>query len=145
MTNVGEAAIDMAILLRVALDTFRGPMRNFGGRQLFSATDLMRFMGSAYAMLLVIMHLRGDGPELAQDSDDAAFLQRQGDLHEAARLDLLKASGRSVIEIPCGDFADNANATQAALRSGAETKARARRTSINASAGGTRKVCCTNA
>lgn len=95
-------------------------MRNFGGRLLFSATDLMRFMGCAHATMLDIMHLRGDGPEPAEDSEDAALLQKQGDLHEATHLELLKASGRNVIEIPRGDLADNAKATQAALRSGAD-------------------------
>lgn len=135
----------MAILLRVALDTFREPMRNFGDRLLFSATDVMRFIGCAHATMLDIMYLRGDGPEPAGDSEDAALLQKQGDLHEATHLELLKAAGRSVIEIPRGDLADNAKATQATLRSGAEAKARTRRTSVNASAGGTRKVCCANA
>lgn len=77
-------------------------------------------MGCAHATMLDIMHLRGDGPEPAEDNENAALLQKQGDRHEATHLELLKASGRSVIEIPRGDLADNAKATQAALRSGAD-------------------------
>jgi transposase InsO family protein len=35
-------------------------MREFGGTFLFSASDLMRFMGCAHATTLDLMHLRGD-------------------------------------------------------------------------------------
>ena len=41
-------------------------MREFGGTFLFSASDLMRFMGCAHATTLDLMHLRGDPRQLPQ-------------------------------------------------------------------------------
>ncbi|WP_347310013.1 TM0106 family RecB-like putative nuclease [Defluviimonas sp. SAOS-178_SWC] len=95
-------------------------MRAFGGNILFSATDLMRFMGCAHATQLDLLRMRGEGPEPGQDTEDAALLQKQGDAHEAAHLAKLKASGRHVIEIDRGDLAANAEETRAALAIGAE-------------------------
>jgi len=95
-------------------------MRNLGGTILFSATDLMRFMGCAHATTLDLMRLRGEGPEPGEDSEDAALLQKQGDAHEAAHLEKLKYAGKAVLEIPRGDLFADAQATQAALVQGAE-------------------------
>lgn len=44
-------------------------MRNLGDSILFSATDLMRFMGCAHATTLDLMRLRGEGPERKRCSD----------------------------------------------------------------------------
>lgn len=77
-------------------------------------------MGCAHATALDLMRLRGEGPKPRQDSDDAALLQKQGDLHELAHLDRLKASGRQVVEIERGDLARDVDATRAALQSGAD-------------------------
>jgi len=95
-------------------------MRNLGGNILFSATDLMRFMGCAHATTLDLMRLRGEGPEPGEDTEDAALLQKQGDAHEAGHLQKLKSTGKAVLEIPRGDLAADAQATQAALAQGAE-------------------------
>ncbi|MFN6925018.1 MAG: TM0106 family RecB-like putative nuclease [Tabrizicola sp.] len=95
-------------------------MRNLGDRILFSATDLMRFMGCAHATTLDLMRLRGEGPEPGEDTEDAALLQKHGDAHEAAHLDKLKSAGKAVVEIPRGDLAADARATRAALEQGAE-------------------------
>ncbi len=95
-------------------------MKSTGGNILFSASDLMRFMGCAHATTLDLMHLRGEGPEPGEDSEDAALLQKQGDAHEMAHLERLKASGKSVVEIPRNDLAHDAEATRAALETGAE-------------------------
>jgi uncharacterized protein len=95
-------------------------MREFGGNILFSATDLMRFMGCAHATELDLLRMRGEGPEPGQDTEDAALLQKQGNAHEAAHLAKLKASGRHVIEIDRGDLPTNAEETCAALSTGAE-------------------------
>ncbi|MBN8629476.1 MAG: TM0106 family RecB-like putative nuclease [Rhodobacterales bacterium] len=95
-------------------------MREVGGNILFSATDLMRFMGCAHATQLDLLRVRGEGPEPGQDTEDAALLQKQGDAHEAAHLAKLKASGRHVIEIDRGDLPTNAEKTRAALATGAE-------------------------
>lgn len=93
-------------------------MRKFGDGFLFSATDLMRFMGCAHATSLDLMRLHGNGPEPREDSEDAALLQAQGDAHEAAHLARLKAQGRSVVEIMRGDLVANAGETLTALQSG---------------------------
>ncbi len=95
-------------------------MRVLNGELLFSASDLMRFMGCRHAMALDLARLRGEGPEPRADSEDAELLQKQGDAHEAAHLARLKAGGRQVVEIARGDLAEDAEATRAALAEGAE-------------------------
>lgn len=95
-------------------------MRDVGGQILFSATDLMRFMGCAHATTLDLARLRGEGPEPRADSEDAALLQKQGDAHEAAHLARLGAAGRGIVEIARGDLVQNAAATRAALAAGPE-------------------------
>lgn len=93
-------------------------MREFDGNILFSATDLMRFMGCPHATQLDLLRMRGEGPEPGEDTEDAALLQKQGDAHEAAHLEKLKASGRGVIEIERGDLPRNSDETRAALATG---------------------------
>lgn len=62
-------------------------MREFGDNFLFSASDLMRFMGcGAYATTLDLMHMRGEGPEPDEHSDGAALLQKQVHADAAAHL-----------------------------------------------------------
>jgi len=95
-------------------------MRVFGGNILFSATDLMRFMGCAHATALDLLRLRGEGPEPGEDSEDTALLQKLGDAHEAAHLERLKSSGDGVVQIAHGDLVCNAAETRAALDSGTE-------------------------
>lgn len=95
-------------------------MRDVDGKTLFSASDLMRFMGCAHSTTLDLMHLRGEGPEPREETEDAALLQKQGDAHEAAHLARITSAGRAVIEIKRGSLAANAQATTEALISGAE-------------------------
>jgi predicted RecB family nuclease len=95
-------------------------MRDVGGHILFSASDLMRFMGCSHATTLDLARLRGEGPQPRADSEDAALLQKRGDAHEAAHLALLNATGREVVEVARGDLALNAEATRAALSAGPE-------------------------
>ena len=95
-------------------------MRDVGGQILFSASDLMRFMGCRHATALDLAHLQGIGPKPREDSEDAELLQKQGDAHEAAHLAGLKVSGKSVIEIKRGSLGDDATATRDALTQGAE-------------------------
>ena len=95
-------------------------MRDIGGRTLLSATDLMRFMGCAHATTLDLARMRGTGPEPKADSDDAALLQKQGDAHETAHLNKLKAAGRRITEIARGDLGHDADVTLKALATGAE-------------------------
>lgn len=95
-------------------------MRDVGGHILFSATDLMRFMGCAHATTLDLSRLRGEGPDPREDSEDAALLQKQGDAHEAAHLARLGEAGRGIVEIARGDLVQNAATTRAALAAGPE-------------------------
>ncbi|TGD43349.1 TM0106 family RecB-like putative nuclease [Pseudotabrizicola sediminis] len=95
-------------------------MRDVSGQILFSATDLMRFMGCAHATTLDLSRLRGEGPEPREDSEDAALLQKQGDAHEAAHLARLGAAGRGIVEVARGDLTQNAATTRAALSAGPE-------------------------
>jgi len=95
-------------------------MRILDGKLLFSATDLMRFMGCAHATTLDLMRLRGEGPEPGEDTEDAALLQRQGDAHEAAHLEKLESEGKSVRRIPRGDLIADARVTVDAMAQGAE-------------------------
>ena len=93
-------------------------MRELGGNILFSASDLMRFMGCAHATTLDLARLLGLGPDPKADGEDAVLLQKQGDAHEAAHLAKLKAAGREVFEIAREDLAQNAAATGVALAAG---------------------------
>ncbi len=95
-------------------------MRDIEGGILLSATDLMRFMGCAHATVLDLQRLRGIGPEPREDSEDAALLKKQGDVHEATHLAWLQSAGRGVVEIDRGNLASNAVATRSALEAGSE-------------------------
>uniref|UniRef100_UPI0035665FB8 TM0106 family RecB-like putative nuclease n=1 Tax=Paracoccus seriniphilus TaxID=184748 RepID=UPI0035665FB8 len=95
-------------------------MRDVDNTILFSATDLMRFMGCQHATSLDLLRLRGLGPTPGEDSEDTALLQKQGDAHEAAHVERLKAEGKGIIEIARHDLAQNAAETRAALVQGAE-------------------------
>ncbi|NBZ86450.1 TM0106 family RecB-like putative nuclease [Stagnihabitans tardus] len=95
-------------------------MRDIDGRLLFSASDLMRFMGCAHATTLDLARLRGQGPEPRADSADAALLQAHGDAHEQAHLGRLKAQGAQVVEMPRGELFHDAEATRAVLARGPE-------------------------
>ena len=95
-------------------------MRDVSGHILFSATDLMRFMGCSHATTLDLERLRGEGPEPREDSEDAVLLQKQGDAHEAAHLARLNAAGREVVEVARGDLVLNAVTTRVALAAGSE-------------------------
>ena len=86
-----------------------------------SASDLMRFMSCAHASFLDLERMHGRGPEPAEDSEDAALLQSQGDAHEAAHLAGLHARG-DVVEIDSDQpFDDAVTATTAALQEGPAT------------------------
>ena len=74
-------------------------MRLENGAIRFSASDLMAFMGCRHRTRLDLMRLHGEGPEPAEDSEDAALLQAHGDAHERAFLDRLREEGRTVAAI----------------------------------------------
>lgn len=95
-------------------------MRETNGHTLFSASDLMKFMGCKHATVLDMARMRGEGPEPREDSEDAALLQKQGDEHEAAHLGKLKEQGRRVVEIDSGNLAANAAETREVLAQGSD-------------------------
>ncbi len=74
-------------------------MRLLDGGMRLSASDLMRFKGCRHASTLDLRLIEIGDIEPAMDGDEAVLLQRQGDAHELAFLDELRASGRSVVEI----------------------------------------------
>ncbi|WP_422028786.1 TM0106 family RecB-like putative nuclease [Roseovarius sp.] len=95
-------------------------MRYFDSHFLLSATDLARFTGCRHATTLDLAYLRGEGPEPGEDSADAALLQDQGQAHEAAHLEGLKADRRRVVEIDERDLDSAAKETRDALAGGAD-------------------------
>lgn len=95
-------------------------MRDLGGKILFSASDLIRFMGCRHATTLDIGYMRGDSLEPNEDSEEAVLLQKQGDAHEVGHLTSLKTQGQRVIEIHRRDLKTDADATRAALTTGTD-------------------------
>ena len=81
---------------------------------LFSASDLVNFMGCAHATFLDLRNL--DAP-VAFPVEDAQtkLLQEKGFEHERAYLERLRAEGRSVVEIEGEDIVEKAERTRAAL------------------------------
>ena len=75
-------------------------MRTIDGALRLSASDLMRFKTCRHATTLDLRRLEIGDVTPAQDGEEAELLQRQGDAHERAFLDRLKADGRTVTEIP---------------------------------------------
>ena len=85
-----------------------------------SASDLMRFMACPHATRMDLDRLNGTAPEPVADSADAALLQKRGDAHEAAFLEQLKASGKSVlcIDTDGAPFDQSVSDTLVALQKG---------------------------
>ncbi len=75
-------------------------MRKIDGAMRLSASDLMRFKGCRHATALDLRLIEVADMAPGEDSAEAELLQRQGDEHEFAFLDKLKADGRRVVEIP---------------------------------------------
>jgi uncharacterized protein len=96
-------------------------MQRRNGTTLFSASDLVNFMGCTHATVLDLRQLR-DPVELAfTDDEQARLLQEKGMEHERAYLDRLRAEGRSIVEIDGDDdIAVKAERTRTALREGAD-------------------------
>ena len=74
-------------------------MRSVGGSLRLSASDLMRFKGCRHATTLDLRLIEIGDLQPGDDGAEAELLQRQGDEHELAFLERLKAEGRSVLEI----------------------------------------------
>ena len=90
------------------------------GRTIFSASDLVNFMGCSHATASDVGHLVTP-TTFPPDDESAVLLQQKGIEHEIAYLDRLRADGRSIIEIPTrGTIEERADATRRAMRDGPE-------------------------
>lgn len=90
------------------------------GRTIFSASDLVNFMGCPHATVLDVRNLLAP-VAFPPDDDTAVLLQEKGIEHEKAYLARLKGEGRTVADIPA-DVALEArvDATRQAMRDGAD-------------------------
>src|SRR5688500_17779783 len=93
-------------------------MMTRNGATLFSASDLVNFMGCAHATFLDLCNLKV--PVLFPPNDDATVLLQQiGIEHERVYLERLKAEGRTVVEIVGNvDLDERVARTYDALRQG---------------------------
>jgi len=93
-------------------------MQSRNGAKLFSASDLVNFMGCAHATVLDLHQLVAP-VEFPPDDDQVVLLQEKGIEHERAFLERLRAEGRSVVEIVGDDDIEAKSVrTRAALREG---------------------------
>lgn len=87
-------------------------------RTIFSASDLVNFMGCVHATTLDTINLIAP-TSFRPDDDSAALLQEKGIEHELAYLDRLRGEGRTVAEIPTeGTLEQRVDATRRAMRDG---------------------------
>src|SRR5262249_52192285 len=87
---------------------------------ILSATDLMRFAGCAHAVALDLRQLKGERLKAVQDSASSRLIQAKGHAHEAAFLQSLRETGKSVASIDKDrlGFDDVIAATRRALAEG---------------------------
>ena len=97
-------------------------MKKESGTPVYSATDLIAFLGCAHATALDMQVLEGSLAAGGEKKDAyLEILKAKGDEHEARHLEQLKRKGRSVIEIPRdGSLASKTEATHRAMREGAD-------------------------
>ena len=75
-------------------------MKNYLGQPLYSATDLLNFLGCNHATALD-MQVMADGLARPKGEDDAylGILKEKGIEHERAYLEKLRAEGKWIVEI----------------------------------------------
>ena len=97
-------------------------MRFIEGNFRFSASDLMRFKGCRHATLLDLRLIEQGDVSPRDDSAEALLLQQQGDEHELAFLEQLRAEGRTITEIPKDGLSleQSVELTHAAMAQGAD-------------------------
>jgi hypothetical protein len=87
---------------------------------LFSATDLLHFMGCRHSSVLDLGHLRNPVATFPTDAF-ADLLARKGVEHERAYLDALRRSGRTVAELDDrAPLEQRVARTREAMRSGVD-------------------------
>ena len=95
-------------------------MQRRNGATLFSASDLVNFMGCSHATAQDLAQLVTP-VEFPPDDEQARLLQEKGIEHERAYLERLRAEGRSVFDATgTGDIARKAELTREALAAGAD-------------------------
>jgi len=93
-------------------------MLKHGAQTLFSASDLVNFMGCAHATVLDVRNLVTP-TSFPPDDESAVLLQEKGIEHERAYLERLRQEGRSVAEISGdGTLEERAEATRRAMEAG---------------------------
>ncbi len=98
-------------------------MQNNGAAIVYSPTDLTTFVDSPFASWMARFALDHKDRLPAADAPDGmmTLLAERGFAHERARLDLFRAAGKGIREIPSGGArAERAAATRAALHEGAD-------------------------
>lgn len=74
-------------------------MREYLEKRLYSASDLVNFLGCIHATALDLRQLV-EPAALPPDDDYTVLLQQKGIAHERSFLETLRAEGRSIVEIP---------------------------------------------
>lgn len=85
-----------------------------------SASDLTRFVACEHATYRDLLHMRGEGPEPSEASEDAKLVSEHGLAHEKTYLERLQATGKEVVQIPRMPFDDAVKVTEKAMWVGAE-------------------------
>jgi uncharacterized protein len=95
-------------------------MRQYQDRLIFSATDLVTFLGCRHATFLDHQHLLHGGPAPAEDPY-LKLLQEKGHEHERGYRDKLRTQGQEVVEVPThGSLAERTEHTRKAMAVGAD-------------------------
>ena len=95
-------------------------MRQHPDGQLYSASDLVNFLGCGHATALDVRQLT-DPVDFPPDSAQTVLLQEKGIEHERAFLEQLRAEGRAVVEIASdGTLEERVERTLHAMRGGAD-------------------------
>lgn len=93
-------------------------MLRYEGRTIFSASDLVNFMGCVHATTFDAINLV-EPSSFPPDDESAVLLQQKGIEHELAYLARLRGEGRTVAEIPAeGTLEERVEATRRAMREG---------------------------
>lgn len=95
-------------------------MRIHEGRRLYSASDLVNFLGCTHATSLDLRQLT-DPVDLPPEDPQTKLLQKKGLEHERDFLERLRAEGRSIVEVANqGSLEDRTARTLDAMRSSAD-------------------------
>src|SRR6185437_15004789 len=95
-------------------------MRRYHDRLLFSASDLVNFLGCRHATFLDRRQLDDPAP-VAEDDAYTKLLQEKGFEHERALRERLQTQGRQIVEIaPGGSLNERTARTADAMREGVE-------------------------